>query len=406
MKRKRNEIDDPIGALTLRLNAAFQRRSGADWLDVRRRARRLRPPLSWSRNRVLFVATVLVLAAGACAGSVGVIPWLNRHPATVKAPPLAPPCRAKDLYVHMDYSTSLNGLEGGVSLVNISRRACSLAGRPRLALVDPSVSEPRLLVEYTPPAPQSPGSISSLQPLSLLRAIPPHRGASIGFSWRNWCGPGPAPRALELRLPGGERVVLSFSAFRSPANGLPSLYNAISPRCYRERWQTGLHFGSFYPDWTPNSVISSYQLRSVLPLRTSVITKGLPTIRKKWVGSIFSNQPGAIKGRAFNFVRVKRGTPFRYRVALRNTGRRPFRFVKCPLYDEVIGNPDGRIREETFVLNCDSVGAIAPGKLAFFAMELNVPKDALLGKGFFAWTLMDGNRRRGMLQPIPIWIVP
>ena len=57
-------------------------------------------------------------------------------------------------------------------------------------------------------------------------------------------------------------------------------------------------------------------------------------------------------------------------------------------------------------MNCDSVGAIAPGKLAFFAMELNVPKDALLGKGFFAWTLMDGNRRRGMLQPIPIWIVP
>jgi len=405
---KREETDNLDSQLSERLKSAVDDGGVANWLDVRRRAGESRTHLNWPRRRVLLVAGALVLAAGACAGSTGVIPWLNRHPATLTAPPLAPPCKAKDLYVHLVYSTSLNGLDGYLALANTSRHACSLAGRPRLALVDPRVSGPRLLVEYTPPVPQSPGSSSSLRPLSLLRAIPPHRGASIGFSWRNWCGPGPAPKALELRLPGGDRVVSTFLAFRPPANGLPPLYNSTVPRCYRKRWQTGLHYGSFYPDWTPKSVVSSYELRSVLPLRTSVITKGLPTIQKKWSGTSFgSGRRGYISGRTYAFLRVKRGTAFHYRVALRNTSKRPFRFVKCPLYTEIIGTPlGGSIRDETFVLNCDPAGTIAPGKLAFFAMELSVPKDASLGQGFLAWTLIDGNRRRGILQPIAIWIVP
>ena len=128
MTKKRNEIDDPIGVLSLRLNAAFQRRNGADWLDVRRRARRQRAPLSWSRRRVLVLAGTLVLGVVACAGSTGVIPWLNHHPLKIQAPLLAPPCRVSDLRVSLGYSVNLRSTDGGFKLENRGRRACSLAG--------------------------------------------------------------------------------------------------------------------------------------------------------------------------------------------------------------------------------------------------------------------------------------
>ena len=155
MKRKRRGTGDQTKVLSERLNGAFRRPGEANWLEVRERAGEGGAHMHWPRRRVLLVTSALVLAAGACAGSTGVIPWLNRHPAAVKAPPLAPPCKAKDLYVRLTYSTSLNGLHGGVSLVNISRHACSLAGHPKLALVDPRVSGHRLLVEYIPPVPQT-----------------------------------------------------------------------------------------------------------------------------------------------------------------------------------------------------------------------------------------------------------
>jgi hypothetical protein len=403
--KRRQTQPDSTSELSRRLNGAFMRRANADWPDVCKRTKDLATPPWPLRHRVLLVAGVLVLALGACAGSTHVIPWLNRHPAKVKAPPPAPPCRAKNLYVHLFYQTSLNGLEGGVSVVNTGRRACSLAGRPKLALTDPVVKKPRLLEIYTPPEQPSPGSFASLIPRELVRALPPHHSAALHFSWRNWCGPGPAPKTLELRLPSGDRIDLSFASARPSDRGLAPLYSATAPRCFRKRWQTGLRYGPFYPGWTPESVISSYQLETALPLRASIITKGLPTIRKSRGGASYViNRQLFQSGRYADYVRVRRGTVFRFRVALRNTGKRSFRFEKCPLYVQSFPFAGKDSIMQTFVLNCRPVNVIAPGRAAYFAMELPVPADAKPGYTLLSWQLMTRGTEGSTAKMI--WVDP
>jgi hypothetical protein len=394
MTRKPHEIRDPARELTDRLNAAFRRAGQADWLDVRERAGMTRTVWHWSRRRVLLVAGILVLAVGAAGASTGIIPWLNHKPVNVKTPSLAPPCRAENLWIRLSYQTDLNGLDGSLSLVNTSRRACSLVGRPGLTLVDPRVNKPRLFVEFTPPATSKPGSVD-LAPYSLLRAVPPHRGAYLHFLWKNWCESGPPPAGLELRLPNGDRVVRSFSAFRPPANGFGPLYNATAPRCFRKRWQTGLYYEGLYPGWTPASVTSKYQLDATLPLRTSIITEGLPTIRKK-----------RSDGRLYaTYIRVRRGSVFHFQVGLRNTGKRPFRFERCPLYAErIAGLASNLPTRDIFALDCRPVGVMAPGKVAFFAMEILVPKNAPLGWNVLIWNLY--NPQLGALPFKLVWIVP
>jgi hypothetical protein len=350
-----------------------------------------RTPWHWSRRRVLLVAGFLVIAVGTSVAATGVIPWLNRRPVEVNAPPLAPPCRAENLRVLLRYDITLNGLTGTELLINKSSRACSLLGRPRLALVDPRVRKPDLHVEFTPPAPPKPGAVD-LAPLSLLRAIPPHRGAYVHFTWKNWCESGPPPAGLELRLPSGDRVVRSFSASGPRANGLPPLYSSTSPRCQRKRSQTGLYYEGFYPDWIPASLSSKYQLDATLPLRASIVKRGLPTIRKKT-----GHWPYA------TYIRVKRGSAFHYSVALRNTSKLPFRFKRCPLYAEsVAGLASNPPTQDIFVLNCRPVGIMAPGQTKVFAMEVLVAKDAPLGWNLMTWNLYS----RGPGFAVPVWIVP
>jgi hypothetical protein len=402
MTRERNEID-PIEELSLRLNAAFQRPADPDWLDVRRRLRRLHR----TRNRMLVLAGVLVVAVAACAQSTGIIPWFNHHPAPVKAPRSAPPCRVADLRVGFSYSVSLNGINGNLWVVNEGGRACSLAGRPRLKLIDPQVKKPRLLERYSVPK-WAPGSFNPT-PLSLLRAVPPHELAYLGFNWKNWCGPGPAPRAFELRLPEGGSIVHSFAPRDSNSWHVRSHLSLTAPRCENKRRQTELDYEPFYPGWAPKSVLGAYGVKSVLPLRVSVITKGLPTVRRMAKGSFHSWGPWRyVKGREYSFAKVKRGDVLHFRVALRNTSRRPFRFARCPLYVETLissGTTLGQEHQETYVLNCHPVGAIAPGKVAYFAMELRVPKDQPLGQSFLGWFLVDANRGNGP-RPGAVWVVP
>lgn len=332
------------------------------------------------------LAAVLVLVAIACGQSSGVIPWLNHHPAPVKAPPAAPPCRVADLSVHLEYDSLF-------IITNEGRHACSLAGRPQLKLIDPQVRKPRLLEKYSVPAKPAPGSLESLAPLSLLRAVPPHQRAELEFNWKNWCGPGPAPRAIELRLPGGGSIVRHFLQ--------------TAPPCEQRRRQTELDYGPFHPLWRPKSVLGAYRMKSVLPLRVSVITKGLPAVRQKAVADFSSPGTTYVRGYEYSFPKVKRGAVFHFRVALRNTGTRPFRFARCPLYLEILGAPLSGItpgHEETYILNCHPVGAIAPKKLAYFAMELHVPRDEPLGQNYLGWLLEDANR--GNLGVVAVLVVP
>lgn len=357
------------------------------------------------------LAAVLVLVAIACGQSTGIIPWLNYHPAPVKAPPAAPPCRVADLSVHFDFGVSATdpsaarnhrvpslNMNGFFIIANEGRHACSLAGRPQLKLIDPEVRKPRLLEKYSVPARPAPGSVDSLAPLSLLRAVPPHQRAELGFNWKNWCGPGPAPRAIELRLPGGGSIVRHFLL---PKSNL----GLTAPRCEQRRRQTELDYGPFHPLWRPKSVLGAYGMKSVLPLRVSVITKGLPAVRQKAIADFSGPGTTYVRGYEYSFPKVKRGAVFHFRVALRNTGTTPFRFARCPLYLETLNRwfiTGGH--EETYVLNCHPVGAIAPGKLAYFAMELHVPKDQPLGQNYLGWLLEDANR--GNLGVVAVLVVP
>jgi hypothetical protein len=346
--------------------------------------------LSFRNALAVAVTAVLVLAVAACGQSSRVIPWLNQRPAPVKVPPAAPPCRIADLSVRLEYDSLFE-------VTNEGRRACSLAGRPQLKLIDPEVKKPRLLVRYSVPAKPSPGSLASrlrLPPLSMLQAVPPHQRAELGFNWNNWCGPGPAPRAIELQLPGGGSLVRHFRL-------------QTAPGCDKRRPQTELDYGPFYPRWLPKSVLDAYGMNLVLPLRVSMITKGLPAVRQKAIGD-FSVAPGTgyVRGYEYSFTKVKRGAVFHFRVALRNTGTRPFRFAHCPLYTETPVSAIGPQYEETYVLNCHPVGAITPGKLAYFAMEMHVPKDEPLGQNYLGWQLIDANRGVGNLGVVAVLVVP
>jgi len=83
---------------------------------------------------------------------------------------------------------------------------------------------------------------------------------------------------------------------------------------------------------------------------------------------------------------ARRGTAFHYRIALRNTSRRPFRFESCPTYEELW--VDGNLGpKETFVLNCRPVGTLRPQEHAVFEMVLEVPREARLGPHGFTWML-------------------
>jgi len=389
---KRQKTDSLDRQLSYRFKKALGDDGRGDWFDVRERAGMSRTLWHWSQRRVLLVAGVLVLVVGAAGASTGLIPWLNRKPVDVKTPSLAPPCRAENLWVRLRYQTSLNGLDGSLSLVNTGHHACSLVGRPTLTLVDPPVIKPRLFAKFTPAVPSEPGSVD-LVPLGLLRAVPPHRAAFLTFLWKNWCESGPAPAGLELRLPSGDLVVRSFADSRPPANGLPPLYHSTVPRCFRKNWQTGLYYEGFYPGWTPASVISKYQIDSTAPLRVSIITRGLPTVRKR-----------RSNGRYYTYVRVRRGAVFHYQVGLRNTSKRPFRFKRCPLYAESIaGLASNPPTKDVFVLNCRPVGAIAPGEIAAFAMEALVPDYAPLGWNVMTWNLYL-RETAGVFKSV--WIVP
>jgi hypothetical protein len=71
---------------------------------------------------------------------------------------------------------------------------------------------------------------------------------------------------------------------------------------------------------------------------------------------------------------------FRYRVILRNTSRKPFRFTHCPLYLESLGRA-----AEIHLLNCRPAGTLRPGGSATFAMKLRVPKQLRRGGNELFW---------------------
>jgi hypothetical protein len=98
---------------------------------------------------------------------------------------------------------------------------------------------------------------------------------------------------------------------------------------------------------------------------------------------------------------ARRGSVLRYSVRLfDDSASVPFRFVRCPAYDEVLRAGNDYLAapgvlaaagpRETYVLDCRSVGWLRPNGRSgvAFAMRLHVPAHAHLGVNTLAWHLL------------------
>jgi hypothetical protein len=244
-------------------------------------------------------------------------------------PPVARPCRLAQLHVGgadqregVFFNGATGSLVGWVSYRN-DGRACSLLGWPRVRLVGgpsatvPQLQKPLQLVASSPDV---------LPPKFSTRALPYARTAIVQIWWSNWCAPRP-PSAVELTLPSGGSVRLKV---------------AHAPRCDAPSSPSTVSVGTFTP------FVPTPRPSTRLPL------------------SIGFNRAS---------YRVGAGTVLRYRVILRNTSRKPFRFPRCPLYVESLGQA-----AEIHLLNCKPAGMLRPGGSATFAMELRVPKQLRHGR--------------------------
>jgi hypothetical protein len=275
-------------------------------------------------SEAVLVAALLLLQA--------VVPWTGERPRSTSAPPppLASPCRAADLEATVFLQGAGGAMVGGVTLTNAGFTACSLVGRPKISLAGTRT--------WPMPLPR-PAPEVVRDPMSSLRALRPKRRARFALHWSNWCARRPA--TATIALPGGDRLRLWL--------GQP-------PRCESAASPSALGVSPFVPGER------TLGPRSRLPLRAEIVGARVP-----------AGKPGL---RAF---RARRGGELRYIVALTNVSRRPFRFRSCPVFRQTWGGP--------YVLNCRSVGTIAPGQTVRFRMVLRIPDREPLGVTGISWIL-------------------
>jgi hypothetical protein len=213
-------------------------------------------------------------------------------------------------------------LVGGVTLRNAGP-PCSLLGRARLSVTYAG----RSIVATS----LRPGHIASqdlapdaLPPTYSLRAIPTGAYAFFGYQWANWCA-GPRP-LLTMRFPGG-------GAARFPA---------APPTCTSVPKAPPVFEAGRFVQWGP-----APSQATELPF-----TIGYPQLR----------------------YRVPAGGVLRYRVTMRNVGKRTYTFAECPAYQESLSL--GRIVREDHILNCAATRTFAPGQARIFEMRMRIPRGA------------------------------
>lgn len=307
-----------------------------------------------ARRRRLIAVVALVVAGAAAwgllaaggSGSPGEVPWLPTRPQLPAAnPPLAPACTASQLGTSLFLQGAAGNLAGGIRIVNRSSQACALVGRPQLSFGAWRVTrwhQPGAAIPFDPLAP----------PLGSLRAFAPGRHVSVSIWWPGICAGAShsdnAPRGVVLTAPGGGTIRLKGPGF--PYCNVPSA-SAVQVTRYTP----------FVPQGAP---------RSALPLKASIV----------------SGPPLAIKGKRISepSLVARAGTWLSYTVVLRNTSKRAFQFGRtCPAYTEGIG----AAQNQAYVLNCHSVGAIAPGRSVRFAMRVHVPRHLQESYPPLGWTL-------------------
>jgi len=285
------------------------------------------------------------------------IPWLPQRPVIAVAhPPLAPACRAGALHAHLNLQGATGNLIGGIDLLNAGAKPCSLVGAPRVSFAGTTVHWRLKRI-----AVQQPVDVLADPPGS-LRALAPGKSASIELFWSNWCGP--APKGFVIGL--GHGTELLVPAVRTP-------------RCDAPAYPSVLSVAPFTP--TERHLPAS----SRLPLAVAAVVP--KPVRVK---------PGV---RAF---RVRRGTLFRYEVAVTNTGTAPFRFAgsSCPVYIEQLNATAAR----PYVLNCRPAGAIAPHATVLFQMQIAIPASTRLGLSNVTWELAP-RTYDAPFTPADVWVV-
>jgi hypothetical protein len=268
-----------------------------------------------------------------------VIPWIPAVPPAPPVPPVAPPCTAASLESDFFVQGATGSLAGGVALTNEGVAACSLLGPVTVRFLDGS--DPSGLMQYQlKPDPVDPGV-----PLPALGALQHGQSAFVAVWWSNWCGDS-RPTRIGFTLPSGEELVFPLDK---------------SSRCDAPSAPSTLGVGQPAPR-APQPLPASR-----LPLRAEIV-------------ETFRQGPKVIPG-----VRARRGGVARFRVALTNVSRRPFRFGRtCPTYEEGTGLDKPR---ELHVLNCRPVGVMAPGARVVFEMRVRVARDARLGRTSLTWEL-------------------
>jgi hypothetical protein len=340
------------------------------------------------RGALAAAALVVVLASAACgaqrtagpsaqpgagpsapASSVAWLPLPAAHryptaptpPATprppIPVPPGTPACRASQL---AGASAGEEAATGNVNMPIVLRNrdasACYLAGWADLTILDgrgrvlaaaagranrgtffndwPKV--PVLMAPNTPPLPARPGLGRPLR----------HGQAVMNLAWYDCRQPRAAVLVVDLPAAGGRlRVPFDQKGAYSPACDDPSAGGK------RAGWVSRGPLSPAGFTWPPAP--------RYLDVRVGI------------------HVPAA----------VRRGSTLAYQVTLTNRDHGSYRLDPCPDYNEFLGRKDV---VASYQLNCQPVGAIAPGERVTFQMRLAIPATTVTGTSRLIWGLSDG----------------
>jgi hypothetical protein len=257
-------------------------------------------------------------------------------------PPAAARCRAAQLRLpgEVRFVPRLNGGIALVTLSNVGRHACRLAGRPRVHFVHKG--GPAQVQSKIAPTPSTFPEVP--YPPSSLLALPPGESGAVTVTWDNWC---------DLKVPGKPHVPPSAIRMVLPHGGgsLDTDYNAV-PQCVDPTAPSTIGVSDFQPSLIPTG----------RPWTDAFLRASIP------------DQP----------LRVQRGRVLRFHVVLKNLSKTTARFGRCPAYAQQLV-PAGRVK--VYSLNCSAARPIRPGASLAFAMRLDVPRDAPPGHNGLFWML-------------------
>ena len=295
------------------------------------------------------------------------IPWsgVRATPVPSPTPPRAPdgirPCRSEDLvprFVGWGGSMGSYGpLSGVLRLGNRSPSSCWLRGSATIRLLTASGEIPTV----TPPMRFDAGTGPDMFGYALLPANSPdpERVAWLVVSWSNWCGAAVRPVALVMRT-------AELPEIHVAVNGVERTDGeaARMPRCDDSTGPAQLMAGAF----------ESYERPGPSP--TPWVDRG--TLE------VIVDRP--LRGRPGELVH--------YRVTLRNTGTIPVIFTGCPVFGQLIPAGTHIVPETRWILPCADVPRIDRGQSATFDMEIEVPREAPVGRSN---TLLWGLQAPGVL---------